>query len=129
MKKLLATTGATVASYSQPLVGGNAAAFDGTYIWTANRTSNRVQNLTSTGTSVDIFHETAPEGIAFDGTHMWVANSGSNNVSQFLASTGAVVGTYAVGANPKGVAFDGSSIWVANSGSNTVTRLSPPGQQ
>ena len=39
------------------------------------------------------------------------------------ASTGAVVGTYAVGSNPQGVAFDGSNIWVTNYGSSTVSKL------
>jgi DNA-binding beta-propeller fold protein YncE len=44
-------------------------------------------------------------------------------VTKVLASTGAVVGTYAVGSEPYGVAFDGTNIWVANSGSNSVTKI------
>jgi uncharacterized protein (TIGR03437 family) len=44
-------------------------------------------------------------------------------VTKLLASTGALVGTYPVGANPLGVTFGGASIWVANDGSNNVTEL------
>jgi DNA-binding beta-propeller fold protein YncE len=42
---------------------------------------------------------TVPFALAFDGANMWVANQGSNNVTKLLASTGAIVGTYAAGAH------------------------------
>ena len=44
-------------------------------------------------------------------------------MTKLLASTGATVGTYAVGTSPTGVAFDGANIWVANSASHSVTKL------
>jgi hypothetical protein len=62
--------------------------------------------------------------VVIDGTNIWVANYGSSNVTKLLASTGALVGTYAVGTSPIGVAFDGTNIWVANIGSSNVTKLS-----
>jgi hypothetical protein len=39
----------------------------------------------------------SPTGVAFDGVNIWVANQGDNSVTKLLASTGATVGTYAVG--------------------------------
>jgi hypothetical protein len=47
-----------------------------------------------------------------DDTNIWVANQGSSGVTKLLASTGAVVGNYAVGGGATGVAFDGTNIWV-----------------
>ncbi len=64
--------------------------------------------------------------MAFDGTNMWVANESSGNVTE-LSPTGAVLGTFNVGAQPLAIAFDGTNMWVANKGSNNVTELSPTG--
>lgn len=64
-----------------------------------------------------------PYEVAFDGSNIWVTNISSNNVTKISASTGAVLGTFAVGNGPAGMAFDGSNIWVANNGSNSVTKL------
>ena len=41
-----------------------------------------------------------PAGICFDGTNIWVANGGSNNVTAIKASTGSVMGTFAVAPTP-----------------------------
>jgi hypothetical protein len=50
-----------------------------------------------------------PEQVAFDGANIWVTDSDGNTVTKILASTGAIVGTYAVGKFPQGVAFDGTN--------------------
>ena len=45
-------------------------------------------------------------------------------MTELKASSGAKVGTFAVGSNPDGgVAFDGANIWVTNHVSNTVSKL------
>jgi DNA-binding beta-propeller fold protein YncE len=61
--------------------------------------------------------------VAFDGAHIWVTNFGSANVTELSASSGATLGTYAVGTHPNGIAFDGSHIWLTNSGSANVSKL------
>jgi DNA-binding beta-propeller fold protein YncE len=57
----------------------------------------------------------------FDGTNKWVTNFFGNTVTELVASTGAVVGTCAVGSGPVGIVFDGVNIWVANTNSNNVS--------
>ncbi|RPJ37105.1 MAG: hypothetical protein EHM35_06970, partial [Planctomycetaceae bacterium] len=68
-----------------------------------------------------------PYGLAFDGTSIWVTNGLTNNVMKLDPATGAILGTYAVGAGagPKALAFDGASVWVANSNSNSVRKINP----
>ncbi|HSE98742.1 MAG TPA: hypothetical protein VLD57_10810 [Blastocatellia bacterium] len=61
--------------------------------------------------------------VLYDGTNVWVANAGSDTVMKLSGSTGATLGTFAVGKTPRGLAYDGSSVWVTNSQSNNVTRL------
>jgi hypothetical protein len=62
-----------------------------------------------------------PEGVAFDGTDIWVANYSSGTVTKLQASTGKVLGTFAV-PGAFDVAFDGANIWVTDQGQG-VTKL------
>jgi len=41
---------------------------------------------------------------------MWATNFFGNTVTELVASTGAVVGTFAVGSGPVGIVFDGVNI-------------------
>jgi uncharacterized protein (TIGR03437 family) len=123
--KLLASTGASVASYT---VGTNpyGLVFDGINIWVTNNGSGTVTELVaSSGTVVGTYTVGgAPEGIVFDGTNIWVANNGTDNVTQLLASNGTTVGTWTTGGSgPHGIAFDGANIWVTNTQSGTVSKL------
>ena len=80
---------------------------------------------TSVTYPVPTFYSANPE-ILFDGTNIWVTG-GSNSVTKLLASSGAVVGTYAAEIFPEGIVFDGTNIWVTNNSgfaaSGTVTDL------
>jgi DNA-binding beta-propeller fold protein YncE len=64
-----------------------------------------------------------PGALAFDGANIWVANFTDGTVNKLLASTGALLGTFSVGAGPDGLAFDGANIWVANENSDTMGKL------
>jgi DNA-binding beta-propeller fold protein YncE len=57
--------------------------------------------------------------VAFDGAFFWVANYLSNDVMKLDPSSGAVVGTYAVGDGPGGLLATNGNIWVANRNANT----------
>jgi hypothetical protein len=48
-------------------------------------------------TGADMYH------ICFDGTNVWINNPDLNSVTKILASTGAVIGTYATGASPHSI--------------------------
>ncbi len=105
----------------------SALAFDGTFMYVANKVDNNVMRIrTRTGLveGAPIAVGTAPSALAYDGTYMWVANSGSNSVTRIRTSTGAVEGSpIGVGSNPVALAFDGSFLYVANYGSGSVTRI------
>lgn len=105
----------------------SALAFDGTFMYVANKLDNNVMRIrTKTGLieGSPIAVGTAPSALAYDGTFMWVANSGSNNVTKIRARTGAVEGSpIGVGTNPVALAFDGSFLYVANYGSSSLTRI------
>ena len=61
--------------------------------------------------------------MAFDGANIWVTNYSDSTITKLQASSGAVLGTYAVGVSPNGVAFDGTSIWVSSGRDDTVDKL------
>jgi hypothetical protein len=148
--KLLASTGAIVGTYTVG-VGPVAVAFDGVNIWVASSGGTVTKLLASTGAVVGTYTVGgSPTAIAYDGANIWVANTipvsaafyllgtpcgsfGSPSsspyasVTKLLASTGAVVGTYAVGGAPTALTFDGVNVWVANSissnGGGCVTQI------
>jgi DNA-binding beta-propeller fold protein YncE len=59
-------------------------AFDGIYIWVANRDDNTVTKLrASDGSLVGTYAVgIGPMGIGFDGANIWVTNSGDKNVTK-----------------------------------------------
>ncbi len=79
----------------------------------------------------------APQAVAFDPftNSVWIANSGASNITKLNASTGALIGTYAVGAqpspsatlqsSPSAILFEPitNSVWVTTEDSNIVTKL------
>src|SRR5205814_8799347 len=72
-----------------------ALAFDGTFIYVANNTSNNVTRIRASTGAVDgtIAVGSHPSALAFDGTFIYVANSLSNSVTRIRASSGAVEST------------------------------------
>ncbi len=131
--KLFASTGAVLGTYATGATI-HGMAFDGTNVWVAtggnfNGVFELQASTISLVNSIDLGGFGGNEfGIAFDGTNIWVAANYGAAVVKLLASSGAVVGSYATGTYPIGVAFDGTYIWVANSGNggsggNTVTKL------
>jgi YVTN family beta-propeller protein len=121
--QVLASSGAVVGTYGLPGTASGSVAFDGIYIW-AGSTQGITKLLASNGTNVATYNDAPSAAMAFDGTSIWTANVGQgNNVARFVASSGALVGSYTLAANnPTALAFDGANIWVANSGS-TVTKI------
>src|ERR1700682_198285 len=105
--------------------GPGQAAFDGSSIWVANKSSDTVTTLrASDGSSLGDFPAgSSPSGLVFDGASIWVADQGSSSVTQLRAGDGKALGSFTVGFSPFGVAFDGANIWVVNLGSNNVTKL------
>ncbi len=105
----------------------SALAFDGTFMYVANKGDNTVTRIrTGTGvvegTPITVGKE--PSALAFDGTFMYVANRGDGNVTLIRASTGVVEGKpVPVGKEPVALAFDGTFMYVANYQSNNISRI------
>jgi DNA-binding beta-propeller fold protein YncE len=97
-------------------------AFDGTNIWTANR-SGSVSIVTPqspyTVTTVSTGF-TAPYGILYDGANIWVTDNAAGKLLK-LNAAGAILQTVIVGSFPNHPVFDGTNIWVLNYGSNSIT--------
>ena len=90
-----------------------ALAFDGSRIWTANRSS---VSMITPGPTIPWSVATASQGftsvdnMVFDGANIWVGDEAG--VLLKLDSNGAVLQTVPVGPAPAGLAFDGANIWV-----------------
>jgi hypothetical protein len=121
--QVLASSGAVVGTYVLPGSATGSVAFDGIYIW-AGFNGGITKMSASNGANVGTYNALLTVAMAFDGASIWTANASEGaNVSRFVASSGALVGSYTLAVNnPTALAFDGANIWVANSG-NTVTKI------
>jgi hypothetical protein len=98
-------------------------ATDGQYVWVAGLGSTALYKVNpNTGSSTAFPLGFVPVDIVSDGLSVWVTDFNSAVVKKVRASDGAILGTFAVGANPEGIAFDGSAVWVA-SHDGSVTKL------
>jgi hypothetical protein len=120
----LSSTGSVLNTFTLGGIGVHpeGITFDGTNIWVAVGSGaagslDRINVTTLAETSFSV--GSYPFNLTFDSVYIWVTDSGVSTVSKFLASTGALVGTYAV-SSPGSIAFDGGNIWVAT-GSATGT--------
>jgi hypothetical protein len=105
----------------------SALAFDGIFIYVANKLDNNVNRIRAATGVIEgnpIAVGAAPAALAYDGTFVYVANSGSNSITKIRASSGAVEGSpIGVGTTPVALAFDGTFLYAANFGSSSVTRI------
>ncbi len=104
-------------------------------IWVANRGSNNVVELSSSGEELKDFSSsngnytgTGPDAIAINSYgDVWVANETSGNVSEINPKLDTVT-NFSVGSEPDAIAIDGlNNVWVANFNSNDLTELSESG--
>jgi DNA-binding beta-propeller fold protein YncE len=100
-------------------------AFDGSYLWTANRgppgsvsiiTADAVLGLVSTVTA----GFNAPYGILYDGSNIWVTDTAAGTLLK-LDGSGNIVQTVIVGTSPAFPVFDGANIWVPNYADSSIT--------
>lgn len=107
----------------------DAALFDGTYLWVADGSGNKVTKI-SMGPNPPLgfplgsaLTSTNPVALVFDGANVWSINHGHDNVTKIQASTASVVGNYNVGTAPVAGVFDGTNLLVFNQGSSDMTGL------
>ncbi|MBK9766208.1 MAG: hypothetical protein IPP63_03870 [Chloracidobacterium sp.] len=105
----------------------SALAFDGTFVWVANKLDKNVMRIRiSTGLieGPPIPVGNAPAALVYDGFRsIWVANSGAGTVSRISISNAQVDMTVNAGSQPCALGSDGTLIYVGDCNSNIITRL------
>lgn len=84
-------------------VGATAVAFDGTYVWLANGTSNSATRCLASattctvaaGTRLDVAVGQNAVDVTSDGAYVWVTNKTDGTVTKVRTTDGAAVGAYA----------------------------------
>jgi len=111
--------GSTVALPSTP----SSMVFDGTDVWVGT-TSALVRLRPGDGDVLASYPIPGICQLAFDGLNLWSVDCSSGTLTKIRASTGVVVGTFALGTQLVGLAYDGANIWVTNqSAAGTVTKV------
>jgi len=113
------------------------AAFDGKYIWLADRKSDKIYKVdTETGNTVLSFPAPGyfPTGIAWDGKYLWVADREFQNTSmgdhvgkiyKMDPATGMILQMiYTPTADPQGLAWDGEYLWMSDNATDRIYKIS-----
>lgn len=124
LKKINASNGAVVGTFTSGLSVPRDIAFDGTTIWVANGTGGTVSRFSLNGVNIGNFSVSADEsrGMLFDGKNIWVTHPTANTVDKLSASDGSLIGTYSA-TSPRQMAFDGVNVWITDRFDDTITKL------
>ena len=91
-------------------------AFDGTRLWTANRSTHSISivepgsTLPWTVTHADVGF-TGSTGLVYDGTNMWVTDPPVGKLHR-LDSTGGILQSFTIGDGLQHPTFDGTNLWI-----------------
>jgi DNA-binding beta-propeller fold protein YncE len=113
-------------TWDSNFVGNNPVgiAFDGSYLWTANRGPPGSVSIAQPDTLAPVSTVTAgfsaPYGILYDGANIWVTDTAAGTLLK-LDSSGTILQTVTVGSQPAFPVFDGANIWVPNYGDSSIT--------
>jgi len=128
------------ASFSDPLniittfeTPGNmpiGLAFDGTHLWSADASLNKIHQLDKDGNEIASFDSPGilPFGITFDQGYLWVSVFETEKVYK-LDTSGNVIESFASppGMLLMGLAFDGTHLWASESGNRKIYKLDTAG--
>ena len=118
-----------VAEYDTPGDDASGLAFDGTFLWTADYSTDLIYKIDPcTGAIEDRI--SAPDnytfGLTHDGTHLWASGYVTDTLYQIDPPTGDIVDSFASpGTWPWGLAFDGTHLWNYDADTETIYRLDP----
>ena len=78
--------GTILASFDSPGSSPTGLTFDGTYLWNADASANKIYKLDLSGTIIDSFDSpgSSPKGLAFDGTYLWVADDSDDKIYKWV---------------------------------------------
>jgi hypothetical protein len=120
---ILIPPGTVIGGFASPI----DVIFDGSNIWVAEATANRIRKLNAMGAALQtVAVGASPAYMVYDGANIWVPNYLGDSLTVVRASTGEVIATISGDASnglskPVQVAFDGERILVTNQGNDSVT--------
>ena len=120
-------------SFDSPGSAPRGLAFDGTYLWNADSSNDKIYKLDTSGNVINSFDSPgfAPDGLAFDGTYLWNADRWSDpnwmregGKIYKLDTSGNVINSFdPPGTIPRGLAFDGTYLWNADGSNDKIYKL------
>jgi hypothetical protein len=126
--QLMAVTGDTVLSINAPSQCSQGLAFDGKFLWNADRKSDLIYRVDpENGAILDSLP--APgyviRGLTWDGTLLWCVDGADEQIYAINPETRIVEKIiYCPVSRPGDLAYDGEALWIADDGANKLHRLS-----
>ncbi len=102
-----------ITSFKTPGPAPEDLAFDGQFLWCADRVDDKIYKLDTAGNVISSINSpnVFPGGLAFDGTYLWNADSSDKKIYK-LDTSGNLIGSFdSLGPSPRGLAFDGKYLW------------------
>ena len=118
-----------VSSFDSPGGYPTGLTFDGTYLWNADWTRDKIYKLDTSGSMVDSFDSPGPTpyGLAFDGTYLWNVDADDNKIYK-LDTSGNIIDSFdSPGPCPIGLTFDGTYLWNADCSEDKIYKLDTSG--
>ena len=115
-----------VSSFDSPGGYPTGLTFDGTYLWNADWTRDKIYKLDTSGSMVDSFDSPGPTpyGLAFDGTYLWNVDADDNKIYK-LDTSGNIIDSF----DSLGTAltFDGTYLWTTDTSEDKIYKLDTSG--
>jgi len=125
----LASPGDIAAEFSTPGICPTGLAFDGKYLWCADRLTDSLYALNpADGKVVKSLAAPGfiPLGLAVEKNYLWVLDGEANRLHKIDLKTGVTVNNFETPAiNPQSLAFDGKDLWLADEKTDKLLQLSP----
>ena len=135
---LWGATGDVLHSFSTPGSCPMGLAYDGEYLWIADRKADSLYQIEQSGGRVIKGFPAPgffPTGITWDGEHLWVADIDFRNTSteyhtgkiyRICPKSGSILKMIeAPSADPQGLTWDGECLWVSDNAQDMIYRISP----
>ena len=116
-------------SFDSPGSSPTGLTFDGTYLWNADDSADKIYKLDLSGTILASFDSpgSSPKGLTFDGYCLWNANYWTNTIYK-LDLSGTILASFdSPGYGRYGLTYEGIYFWNADLIDDKIYKLVPPG--
>jgi streptogramin lyase len=111
--------------FNSPGTNPMGLAFDGTYLWNADYTDDKLYKIDRSGNIIASINSpgTHPRGLAFDGIYLWNTDSTQNKIYK-LDLSGNIINSFpSPGTDPFGLMFDGTYLWNSDYTTDRIYKL------